>query len=681
MAMIPMGQGRRVMPGRAPQPQSTAQEFGVASARALEQFGAEVAGTGMDLLAQQTRQQQQALREQQALQEASERQRELLALQQTEDQMRDAHDEVATAIQNGTIPKDKAESAWGERVTKITGDASGQFRDQTKPLADRSLQGLGLRLGNSIRKTTEAKTRSDIGAGMGQSLELMARQYRTDPAKATEQAIAALQTFGPQAGMNPEQIQKATQGWLEQTQFTAGFEAVSAGRDDPQKLREAIKVVNALPNLDPQKRATLLDRAQAYDIAQGQKREQRAAAAQRETERRMRNAEAEFQTFQGLVDKGGALSPEYIDRVSLATAGTPYQAGIVELARQARETGGIAAQPVQVQRQLLNAIDNEIASKGRSPELDKRRQQVAKVVDGSEADLKKDPLRAGLERGVIEGLQPLNLQGGIGGIVQQLTQRVQQAGRVQQWAGRPVSPFTSDEAEHVGDMLSKLPLEQRASAVANLTRAMPPQSAQALAKQIDSKDRALSIAMAFGTAQTTEGRYTSQLVMAGADAIKNRTVKDDRTAETGLMAQVNKELGGLYLNPQQTEMAADAARYIVAGKQAMGERMGVPAAVRLAIGGTKAEVNGAPIVLPAGVEASAFERHIEQYPAEALARQLPDGKVYVRGQATELAPFLANLPQAQLQTVGRGRYAIKAAGSFVSNAKGDPIVIEAPNAR
>lgn len=684
MATIPMGQGRRQMPGRAPASGSSAAEFGMASARALEGLGNTAAGIGVDMIAQQTRLDQQEAQRQAAQREAADRQRDQLALQQTEDALRDAHDEVATGIGQGTVPKEEAEKAWSERSSKVVGEALPNFRDQSKELARRSLEGLGLRLGNSVRKVREKQDKNDVTAGITQSLEYLQRQYKTDPVAAEKQAMATLQQLGPFSNFTPDQLAKMGQGWREGVQFTTAYEAVSLGRNDRQALAAAEKLIGKLPDLDPQKRAQLMDRAQAYRLSLDQQAELRAARVEREADRRLKKAEAEFNTFQGLADKGTQLAPEYIDRAISATAGTPYQAGIVALARQAKETGGLAAQPVAVQRRALDALDAQIAQAGRTPELDKRREQLQKVLAGSESDLRDDPLRAGLERGVIEQLPPLNMQGGIPGLVQQLQERGVQADRVQAWAGRPVAPLTSQEAQVFGQQLKSMPVDQRATAIQTIAAVIPPQQGQALAALLDKQDRPTAIALGLGMARTSFDRPTAELVLKGAEALKAKTIKEEKTPVDGWMGRINTAMSTVYMNPQQAEMAAEAARYILAGKVvegATGSDSDVRTAIRLAVGGTLLEHNGQRIVLPAGVERKTFDQRMQSYPAAELAQQLPDGKVYVRGQPMEATQFLAGLPGAQLRTVGRGRYAVMAGGTVATNERGQPVLIEVPNAR
>ncbi len=684
MAQIPVGAGRRVTPGGYNPTSASPLSYGSQVGQAIEQLGATASGIATDEMREQAR--LRAEQERQAAQqaEASARQRDLLAVQQGQDALRDAHDEVAEGVANGGIPKDQAAQVWQDRAKKIVADTTPNVRPQSQDLAVRELDGLQLRLGNGVRKAVLKRDQSDIQVGIDQTLEYQARQYGTDPAKATAMVDATLREMGPYSGLTPEALQRKGQTWRESTQYTQGFEAVSRARDSRAGLASAEKLIADLPDLDPQKRATLSDRIQAYRLHLDQKDEMAAARRQRELETRLKNAEAAYNVFTTQADKGTMLDPAYIDSAIQVTAGTPYQQGIVAMAKQAQESGGIAAQPVPVQRQLLTAIDAEIATNGRNPALDKRRQQIEKVLQGSEQDLQRDPLRAGLERGVITQLPPLQFQGGLEGLIPQLTTRVQQADRVSTWAGRPVAPLTVEEAQNVSKFLTSQAPDQRARSIQALSQVVPPRQAQALAAMMDKDDRPTAIAFGLGASRTTFDRPTAELVLKGADALKNKTVKEEKNAVDGWQGRINATLAGVYGNPEQTSMVADAARFILAGKVVEGASGGdgdVRSAIDLAVGGKLSDVNGTQVVIPAGVQRKDLDARMRQYPADELAKQLPDGKVYVRGVPMESSQFLASLPSAQLRTVGRGRYAVVGGGSIITNSQGQPIVVEVPNAR
>ena len=652
-----------------------------ATNEAIGRMGQVIEGNALDAIQTERIRLDQQQRERQQLYEAAEKQRELIAIDKNTDALRDAHDEIGNKLRAGQIKPAEAEKAFTERANAVLGEAVPTFRPQSQELARAHIERVGMTLGNSVRKLADDQTRHDITAGMQTQLETLQREYRTDPQGATALAMQLIDTQGPQSSLLPEQRAKLAQTWKEQTQFTAAFDAISAGRDDRKALGEAEKFITTLPDLDPQKRAQLMDRAGAMRLRLDQQDELRAQRAQREAERRLKLAEAEFTTFQTLADKGGVLDPAYVDRVTRATAGTPYQAGVLTLARQAVETGGFAAQPLNVQRATLQALDSKIATEGRNPALDKHREKLDRVLKASEADIAKDPLNAALERGVVTQLTPLNMAGGIAGLAQQLQSRSQQASTVETWTGGAVSPFTKAEADGVAGLLKSMPPDQKATALGVLAGTMTPRQAQALAGQLDPQDKALGLALAAGAAQTSFDRPVSELILRGAEAIKSKAVKLEDAAETGLTASFDKELGGAISNPEQADRVRQAAKFIWAGKAAEGQRIDPANAVRLALGGRVVEHNGGKVVVPAGMDAGDLTQRLAKYPADVLASQLTDGKVYVRGQPVDAAEFLAALPGVQLRTLARGKFAVVSGGAVATNAKLQPIVLEVGNAR
>ncbi|HNC67717.1 MAG TPA: hypothetical protein PLT85_11720, partial [Thauera aminoaromatica] len=511
MATIPLGDfGQAVArPGQAPSiPRGN--PIGQAVERTGQVAAQVVDERGMELRRERERQEAQERQERAQAAEAAARTHAITTLTGAKDGLADLHDRITRGVLDGTVPKAKAESDFVAEAGKLLQGAGGGLSQEQRGAVVAELTRDAARLSNSVRKAVTQRDRQDVTSGISQTLEYLQRQYRADPAKATQQAMDLVDQLGPHSTLNPEQLAKLKQSWKEGTQYTAGYELVSAGRADRKMLDAAEKTISTgLPDIDPQKRATLLDRIAAYRLHLDQKAELAAARAQREAERRLKLAEAEFNTFQVMADKGTILDPAYIDRALTATSGTPYQSGVRALAQQAKDMGGLAAQPVQQQQMLLDQVNALIAQRGRSPELDKRKDQIEKVLRGSQQDLDRDGLRAGLERGVITDLKPLDQSGGIPGLIQQLQARVPLAQRVSMWAGRQVSPMTDEEAAQLKHQLDALPAKERSGMVATLAQAIGPQAAQGLAVQMDKKDKGMALAFAFSGSQTTEGRFTS----------------------------------------------------------------------------------------------------------------------------------------------------------------------------
>lgn len=682
MAQFMTGRTRRPIPGQAIP--VTGPGISNASNEAFGRMGQVIEGAALDQIHTERVQLEQQQRERQQLFEAAEKQRELIEMDKATDQLRDAHDEIGNQMRSGTLPMDQAEKVYQERATKVMGEAVAGLRPQTQDLARRHLERTGATLGNSMRKLVDGQARQDITAGMQTQLETLQRQYATDPQGSTALAMQLIETQGPLSTLAPEQRAKLAQSWKEQTQFTSAFEAISAGRTDRKALTAAEQLIGTLPDLDPQRRAQLMDRAQAYRAAIDQKELQRAQHAQIEADRRLKQAEASFNTFQTLADKGGMLDPAYIDRVTRDTAGTPYQAGVVALAQLAKDNGGLAAQPIAAQQQALDAINSEIARNGRSPALDKRKDQVEKILSGSQGDLRTDPMRAGLERGIITNLPPLNFGGGIPGVIEQVQARMPGAQRVAVWAGRPVSPLTADEADTLGTQLAALPPKDRAGMVVALQGVMGAQAAQGLARQIDKTDKALALAFGYGNTTTTQNRYTSELILRGQQAQKDGTsTKGDKEPEVKAArwkATLAADLRDAFPSQAQADAVLQAAEFIAHGiaseQQGKLSQADMARAVNLAAGGPVLEHNGRKVAMPAGVDDSALERRMRSVSAQELGAQAPGGTVLAGGVPMALADFVDTLPGQQLIYAGPNRYAVLVGGRPVKNSRGDTITIQ-----
>ena len=595
----------------------------------------------------------------------------------------DLGDELGSAISSGQVSKDDARKAWAERSNKIIGDTVGKLSPELAPLITAQMRGLSGRLTNVLEDTIRKRDQSEADAGLITYREQMQRFAGADMPGAIDQWTKAVTAAGPGAGWSPERIAKEVQGFKEQVHFTKAYEFITAARGDRKGLDTAAKAIGAMPDLDPQRRAALMDRIESYKHALDQKAELAAARAQRQSEAHLKRAEAVFQTFQGMADKGLALDPAYVDTVIKQTAGTPYQAGIVAIAGQARENGGLAAQPLAQQRAQLDAINAQIAREGNSPHLARRKDQIEKVLRGSQSDIGADPLRAYLERSTdaaeFRPLDTSNLQA----LTKSLADRLPIAARASQWSGGHVAPLTAEEVEPVRTLLSALPAPQRAGAVAALATTMGPQAAAGMAAQLDKNDRALGIAFAMAGDQTTQGRYVSELVIRGAQALKDGTsTKNDASADlksSTWKSFMARELEGVFENQNTSDMMRDAAWYAAHGIAVeQGGRLS-PAdmrrAVRFAVSGEIVEHNGRRIPLPAGVDEDMLAKRLRAIQPAEIERQA--GKsVRAAGVEVSVADFLKALPGQQLMPVKRGQFAVIVGGRPVVGLNDKPIIIK-----
>lgn len=675
MARIPMGDfGQRLPEARRTSVASASQLDG-GLADATQRLGNTAMNIGSQMIAEQQREADKAAAEAKQEQERqaarAERVSQLTAHAGIQTGLADLHDEIAAGVNGGTLSQDDARKQWTERSTKVVSDQVAKLPPDLGSLVTAEMAGLSGRLNNSLEDTLRKRNQSDADAGLMTYREQMQRFASTDMTAAVGQWEKVARESGAQAGWSPERIQKEVQGFRETVSYTKGYELVSAARTDRAGLDAAEKAISQLPDLDPQKRAVLNDRISAYRLAMDQRAELAAARADRKAEAGLRRAEAAFNTFQALADKGTVLDPAYIDQVVAQTAGTPYQAGIKAMAQQAVEAGGIAAQPIAAQQAALDAIDQKIATEGRSPALDKRREQLAKVVAGSKGDLERaGGLRAAVERGVIEQIAPLDVRS-VESLTQGLSARVEQADTVSRgWAGTTVSPLLPEEADALAGTLNNLAPAARATFIATMAKSVPPKQMAALAKQIDGKDRALALSMALGSSGTTSGRFTSELVIKGAQAIKDKGVKPDNTAVTGTRARASEYLGDA-LQGKDRDDVLDAAYFINAGLEAEGGG-DINRAVRLAVGGEIIERNGRKLPIPAGVDENKFDAAV----MSSARRQVGDRPVMVMGKAMDAESFLKALPGAVLEPAnGPGKYLVRAGGSIVTTDGKKPLIL------
>lgn len=128
--------------------------------------------------------------------------------------------------------------------------------------------------------------------------------------------------------------------------------------------------------------------------------------------------------------------------------------------------------------------------------FDKRREQVSKVLQQSQRDLKENGLRAGLERGVIENMAPIDISTPEA-FASPISKRLEQAQTVGMWSAPQLSPLDAREAESMRTMLEALPAKQRSQAIATVSASVGPKAATAIAMQLDKQSKPLGLGLRY----------------------------------------------------------------------------------------------------------------------------------------------------------------------------------------
>lgn len=655
---------------------------GVAAvANSLERVGAQQQADGQQLQRVQDAEARQAAHEAKVARDAAERgaaQAKMIAMR---DGVSDELERIGQEVQDGRLPKTDAVKAWQDRTSKILADNIDGVPEVHRGAVQADLQALTGRLTSKVGDIVRKRDQTDTLAAITQVQEYTQRLAVTEPDKARQIWLDTVDQLGPFAGLQPGQIAKSKQGWIEGTSYTRAFTAVNAAKTDNKALAVVERGINENPDLDPQRKATLLAQVDGYRASNEARALRQAQHAEIVAQRVQRQSDEAFNVLSGWALQGKQADPSaaaaMISRLT-PTAAAAYRAMAAEIpARTA-----VAMLPLDTQAQQLDQLKARAVA-GTSVKLGNEIERREQVLAQARKDYGDDPLRAANERGVITSpLRPLNTSS-LDAIAAGLVERAGQAQEVATITRRPVSPLLAEEAQKLGGILQALPVTQRAERLSQIAALLPAGQAQALAQQIYSgqteSGKALGLALALGTARTTYNRTTAELALRGAEALKAKTIKEERTPVDGWRGQINTQLAGAYPNPQQAEMYGEAARLILAGlvaEGAGGTASDAKQAVRLAIGGNLVEHNGARIPVPAGMGAEDVRRRTESLTPADLAPQLPDGRVYVNRVPMDAAAFLAGLPDAKLQYAGRGRYHVITGGTLAANAQGAPVVIE-----
>lgn len=677
MARIPLGDFGNAILKPGPQVQQVAVAFDNGGA-ALADLGDAGYRSGMNILAAQRAEAEKQKRENEALARA----RAADAALTREEQTRTLADDVAKRLESGDLTYDTALTEYDKAASMLETPEIGSLDPVTKSNYERGLKRIGMQTRLTVARAAEGAKKIEFRSRVDSAMDKIGKQASLPGAdvNALSGQVALLEETGQYA--YGKEWAKKKQDWTDANWNAHLNQKTLEVRDNLPGIKALEKDITQgqyADKLDSDRRNTLMLRLDGYRNSILQRNEMAAQRAERERERYLNRAEAEFNTFQALADKGTVIAPDYVDRVARLTAGTPYQQGVHALAQQARESGGIAAQPVAVQQATLDALDREIAQKGRSPELDRRREQISRVIASTKADLNSDGLRAGLERGWITDLAPID-QSSPEAFAATIGQRVEQAAAVSYRAGKTVSPLDASEASQLRGMIEALPPKMRSQTIASIADSVGPKAAGAIAQQLNQQDRALALAFATAGSKTTSGRYTSELILKGATALKDGTALKDDKKITGWKATIASHIDGAFPNENMASAAKDAAYYIAAGiaQENGGSASGsdIERAVRIAVGGSVIDRNGKKIPIPAGLDGGDFEDRLRNVPVSDIARQAPGGKVIAGGVEMDAEAFAKSIPGQELIPAGYGRYAVVVRGRPVTNAQGQRIYIK-----
>lgn len=656
MATIPMGPGRRVDPARMPARQVSADEYGAPIGQALQRLGDTATNIGVDMLAQETRRQQQA-------KDSAERSQAFLAQGEGKLQVRTAAAEVAQRVLRGELDPDKATAEWAttrdsiieNRVGALPEDLRQSVRDYLKVHADEQSASL---IGEAGRTRLRETTRANLLGG----LEMLERDALRNRPGSLTQAQTLIEKFGPDAGMGPDDQFRALQGFKERTAFQVGEQALRVAGGDLKQLDAFAGRLGGdeFADLSPEARERLEVKAanrRAQVLHEREVQQRRAEALQ---ERRLRDAEHATKALQGMIDGGALPDDATLTEVQRATRGTPYAGAIKTLVEQGAARASFGSLTPDQQQQALMRMRSE-ATAGTSPAALERLRTFENIASRTKTQVDADPLTWGLQSRLVNELAPLPVND-LGTLAKNLGTRVEQANLVGAHLRRPVSPLTASEAQQLGEGMANLSVDQRKSWVRTLAATLPPPQQRALAAQLNQGDGALALAMHAASLPKTGGHDVVDLILRGQDAVKGGRIKANDEATQVLRQRIAKRVNEI---PWPTTKARDAAtqatNLVLDGLRDQTGSANERKALELALGGELVEWNDSPVPAPAGWTESRFRTALRTMTPEGITKQAR-GALFINGQATTPEAVLRALPQARLMPTGPGRYAIDAGG-------------------
>ncbi|MDN7454843.1 hypothetical protein [Burkholderia cenocepacia] len=493
------------------------------------------------------------------------------------------------------------------------------------------------------------------------------------------------------AQLDPQTKTKLVENFKDVASTAAGMRMVSA---DPAAALGAMtqKPDQPLPagyewvgDLPPHKLVALQGHARTL-VAQQQN------AAERDALQRENAAVDLHNQALTLVNEGKQLSPEFTNQLLTGTQGTAVAGAVRELIGMASQRAGFASASLSQQAATLQQYQTEAATRGTDPDQAAGVKQLEQIHTASVAAYKADPWNAALDRGVLQGVPQVDTSS-VPGLVASLAGRAQAAGTVEAAAGRRVSLMTPAEAQTVLTAVDALPIDTKAQALNQIGQAYGNAGRIAdLAAQWKEKSPAMALALKAGAADvggkpllTTSGAPLSTFILTGAQALKDKTVKIDDVAGTGMRATIANAIGDS-LPPEQADDAKEAAYFIAAGSAARGGRTqpsstDVQNAISGATGGISTtggqQINGKPniVAMPYGWREEDFQSAVKSVTAANIENPGVD-TVLANGHEIPVADFVKQFASYRLVRVGvRGTYAVSTGSKFVTDKTGAPVTV------
>lgn len=257
-------------------------------------------------------------------------------------------------------------------------------------------------------------------------------------------------------------------------------------------------------------------------------------------------------------------------------------------------------------------------------------------------------------------------------ISDEMSRRTITAGQNSNKWGVDYQVLTAGEADQLGQHLNALPAQDKATVLGQIYQSAGPDGLRSISAQLKDKNETLAIAGMLASRETTAGRNVAQIYLEGKEAVAQKRAHIDAKDESGIKANIYKEIDGVYSTPQARDAAADVAMGVYAKLKSEG-RDDWKQALNISTGGLM-DYNGAKIAKPYGWKDGQFRDAVTASGIAQVATAAPE---FIVGQLRVPAvDFAKSLPGAKLQTYGDGTYMVKAGNDVVRLPSGKAFVLK-----
>jgi hypothetical protein len=415
----------------------------------------------------------------------------------------------------------------------------------------------------------------------------------------------------------------------------------------------------AVDGLDVDKLISLHHRARSYV-------EQQANRARAEDDKRLKIAEDVYQAAEKLALTGAPFSQAFERELMAKTAGTHFETQAKAIAAASLTGATFGTKTLGQQREVLRQADEAVGKTGTDPASKVMLDKMREIHATQEAAYKENPWAAAARF----AHQPSVPDEPGKDVREQIKARAPLMAGIEVASGAPASPLQPGEARAYVEKLRGLPPDAAAKEVGSVGAMLTLPRLEALANQLDKQDKPLALAMKLGTDGTTAGRPVAELLLRGAQALKDKTVKRDDTVLTGWRSEISALVRGTLGDAKAEDDAIDAAYYIRAAMDADGSKApgyhfeaSAHEAVRFAVG-VPMERNGVKTVLPREMDEDGFDARLKAFTPDVLRSMAP--VFYVRGQPIAPEKLAGTLDRLGMRRDGQGGFVPSSGGAFVT---------------